>query len=66
MHLFRSDWLREPPRPVVASYARRAYGRRDRRSEADGGGATPVAAWLASAPLAFEAPPQPPRLDRAA
>ena len=68
MHLFKSDWLREPPRPVVGSYARRVYGTRfARRPEVDAYAAALTLAGLPSpAYVPAASPPQPPRLDRAA
>lgn len=35
MHLFQSEWLREAPRPVSRSYARRAYGARSSSQTSD-------------------------------
>ena len=32
MHLFQSEWLREPPRPARPTYARPVYGTRYART----------------------------------
>jgi hypothetical protein len=58
MHLFQSEWLREPPRPVAGSYARRlAYGARYARAAADdASGSARVAIDLLSLTLPSPAP----------
>jgi len=72
MNLFQSEWLREPPRPVAGSYARRpAYGARYARATPDDAcGSAPIAIDLLS--LTFPSPVPAPRrrpvasFDRAA
>ena len=65
MHLFQSEWLREPARPAAPSYARPTYGTRYARADAP----VDVATVELPPPLPASGPtrtPSPPRFDRAA
>jgi hypothetical protein len=65
MYLFKTEWLREPPRPFVDSCTRAAYGIRCvRRTETDYEAALKFAGLPVPAQAYIE--PQPAPLDRAA
>jgi hypothetical protein len=69
MHLFQSEWLREPPRPIAHSYARPTYGLRPARQVPHGPTDAADAAVLRGPEwMTLETMPatHPPHLDRAA